>query len=385
MDHSVLSGYVEDHLTAEQLRLRDDVRRFAEERIRPTANERSEEQRWDAELWRELGEHRWPGVVIPEEYGGMGKGPLEHAIIVEEISRVDASLGAAQNLLQQTVMAVLSFGTSEQKERYLPAFANGSAFSITGITEAGAGSKLSDMTTIASRVEDGWVLKGTKSETHIPSESAAALIFAKTESGISAFLVDTGTPGFEVGDKRGIIGLRGLPMYEVHLRDCHVHHDSLLAGEGEAMRVFFKSFDLTRIGNAAKCIGIAEGALADAVAYAEQRRVGSNVVTDFQGIRWQLVDLFAQLAAARLAMYHAARAYEKNGRATNEAAIAKLLASQVAMEASIRAVQVTGSYGCFDAQAFGRYMQDAKVSQVTGGTVEILRNTLANSLFGKAQ
>jgi alkylation response protein AidB-like acyl-CoA dehydrogenase len=370
-------------LSEPQKQLRATAREFAATELAKSAEARSRESCWDGELWRALGQRRWPGVMIPARYGGMGGGAFEHAILVEEISRVDGSLGAALNLLQQTVMAVLAFAPEPMKQHYLPLLASGESFSITGITESAAGSKLTDITTTATRDGDGWVLNGTKTEVHIPEHVQICLMFAKAPAGITAFLVDTSTPGFRVVTRRGIVGLRGLPMSAVAFDNCRVGAGNLLGEEGGAYRVFFKSFDLTRIGNAAKCIGIARGAIEDAIAYSSSRRIGDNVVTDFQGIRWQLADFDTRLEAARLLMYRAAREYEDTGRSTLESARAKLLASTTAMEATTVALQMTGSHGCFTDSPFARYMMDAKVSQITGGTIEILRNTIARELLGK--
>jgi alkylation response protein AidB-like acyl-CoA dehydrogenase len=370
-------------LSARQRELREAVRGFAAQEVASSAEARSRESRWDAGLWRQFGRLRWPGVVIPRHYGGLGCGALEHAILVEEMSRVDASIGAALNLLQQTVMAILAFAAEPMKERYLPLLAAGESFSITGITESEAGSKLSDIKTTATRQGDGWILNGVKTEVHIPEHVQICLMFAKAPAGVTAFLVDTATPGFRVVTQRGIVGLRGLPMSAVAFENCRVGPDNLLGAEGGAYDVFFRSFDLTRIGNAAKCIGIARGALEDAIAYARNRAIGDNVVTDFQGIRWQLADLDTRLEAARLLTYKAAREYDSSGRSTVDSARAKLLASTTAMEATTVALQITGSHGCFTDHAFARYMMDAKVSQITGGTIEILRNTIARHLLGK--
>jgi butyryl-CoA dehydrogenase len=370
-------------LTKEQAALKAEVRQFADSVLRPTAEERSRNSVWDVSLWQQIGRRKWPGVVIPAEYGGMGAGAMEHAIIVSEVSRVDASLGASLNLLQQTVMAILSFATEEQKARYLPLLATGESFSITGITEADAGSKLEDMRTQAVKDGNGWVLNGTKTEVHIPEHVQICLVFAKTSTGISAFLVETANPGFRVVGKREIVGLRGLPMSAVAFDDCRLTGDCLLGREGGAYDVFFKSFDLTRIGNAAKCIGIAEGALDEAIAYARKRKVGDNVVTDFQGIRWQIADLDTKIEGAKLLMQKAAEEYQRTGRSTANSARAKLLASTAAMDATVVALQITGSHGCFSEFPFARYMMDAKVSQITGGTIEILRNTIARDRLGK--
>ena len=378
-------------LTDRQRALQHDVRAFAAERVRPSAEARSRESRWDAALWRELGARRWPGVVIPESYGGMGGGAIEHAILVEEMSRVDGSLGAALNLLQQTVMAVLAFSPEPMKRHYLPLLASGESYSITGITEADAGSSMKDIATTATRDGDHWILNGTKTEVHIPEHVQICLMFAMAQpdvksgapGGITAFLVDTATSGFRVVNQRDIIGLRGLPMSAVAFDNCRVGPDNLLGSVGGAYDVFFKSFDLTRIGNAAKCIGIARGAIEDAIAYSSKRRIGDNVVTDFQGLRWQLADFDTRLEAARLLTYKAALEYNATGRSTVDSARAKLLASTTAMDATTACLQITGSHGCFSEFPFARYMRDAKVSQITGGTIEILKNTIARQLLGK--
>lgn len=370
-------------LNATQRALQAEVRAFAESIVAPSAGRRSEEAAWDGDLWRALGARRWPGVMIPTEHGGMGAGALEHAIIVEEISRVDASLGAALNLLQQTVMAVMSFASAAQRAQYLPLLASGQSYSITGITESDSGSKMTDMHSTARRDGDGWVLTGTKTEVHIPQHVQICLVFAKTPGGVSAFLVDTATPGFRVERERGIVGLRGLPMAAVVFDACRLPADSLLGRDGGAYDVFFKSFDLTRIGNAAKCTGIAAGALDQAIAYARTRRIGDNVVTDFQGIRWQIAELDARIEAGRLLTWRAACDYTATGRSTLQSARAKLIASAVAMDAATTALQITGSHGCFTEQPFARFIMDAKLSQITGGTVEILKNAIARERLGK--
>ena len=370
-------------LNEAQRGLQKAVREFAAREVAPSAEARSRESRWDTALWRAFGERRWPGVVIPVEYGGMGGGAIEHAILVEEMSRVDGSLGAALNLLQQTVMALLAFAPEEMKRHYLPLLASGESFSITGITESAAGSKLTDIRTTATPDGADWIIHGSKTEVHIPEHVQICLMFAKAPAGITAFLVDTATPGFSVIRRRDIIGLRGLPMSAVAFNHCRVGAGNLLGSEGGAYDVFFKSFDLTRIGNAAKCIGIARGAIEDAIAYAGERRIGDNVVTDFQGLRWQFADFDTRLEAARLLTYKAAMEYNATGRSTVDSARAKLLASTTAMEATTAALQITGSHGCFTEFPFARYMMDAKVSQITGGTIEILRNTIARQLLGK--
>lgn len=374
---------VDFHLTEAQRDLRAAAVVYAGERLKPTAQERSDQSRWDPEVFSSMGEHGWPGVLVPREFGGLEAGAVEHALLVEEFSTVDASAGAMQNLLQQTVVAIINYAPDELRKKYLPRMASGKSFSITGLTESGAGSKLSDMSTTARQETDGWHITGVKTEVHVPQFADVALIFAKTDSGISAFLVPTDAPGFTVGEQRDIVGLRALPMYSIALEDCIVQDDHLLCGEGQGMRVFFKSFDLTRIGNAAKCVGIGLGALADAIAYARERNVGDGVVTDFQGIRWTIADLTTRLEAARLLTYQAACVYDESGRATREANMAKLLASTTAMDATTFAMQLTGSYGCFASQPFSRYLLDAKVSQLTGGSVEILRNIVSRELLGK--
>lgn len=370
-------------LSPAQQRLQSDVREFANAVVEPSAEARSRTGTWDPQLWRDIGKARWPGVVLPVEYDGMGLGALEHALIVEEMCKVDGSIGGSCNLLQQCAMAILSFSPEPVRRKYLPLLARGESFTITGITEEAAGSKLSDMRTRATPGPDGWLLNGVKTETHMPAHCRVALILAKTAGGITAFLVDTTSPGFRIGRSRETVGLRGMPMAEIAFEDCLVPHEHLLGKDGGGYEVFFKSFDLTRVGNAAKAIGLAEGALSKAVAYASRRQVGRNVVTDFQGIRWEFAELQARIAAARLLTYKAAAEYDATGRSTLTSAQAKLLACSLAMEATTTALQFTGSHGCFTDQPFARFMMDAKVSQLTGGSIEIQKNTIARAMLGK--
>jgi len=369
--------------TPKQQALQDEVREFAKTVVAPSADERFRNGRWDKNLWLEFGKHKWPGVTIPEKYGGLGGGAMEHAIIVEQIAKVDCSLGASLNLLQQTNMALQKFGTDERKQRYLPLLASGQSYSITGITESASGSKMTDMETTAVQDGNHWVINGQKTEVHIPQHVQICLVFAKTPGGVSAFLVETSNPGFKTLYDREIVGLRAIPMSAVGFENCRVPADDLLGKDGGAYDVFFNSFDLSRIGNAAKCIGIAEGALEAAIAYAKERHVGDNVVTDFQGIRWQLADLVTRIEAARWLTYRAAAEYEATGKSTVHSAKAKLLACTTAMEATTVAFQITGSHGCFADQPFARFMMDAKLSEITGGTAEVLKNTIARDLLGK--
>lgn len=198
-------------LTKEQAALKSEVRQFADSVLRPTAEERSRNSVWDVSLWQQIGQRKWPGVVIPAEYGGMGAGAMEHAIIVSEVSRVDASLGASLNLLQQTVMAILSFATEEQKARYLPLLATGESFSITGITEAESGSKLEDMRTQAVKDGNGWVLNGTKTEVHIPEHVQICLVFARPRRASVRFWLRRPIRDFELSESARSSDCAGCP------------------------------------------------------------------------------------------------------------------------------------------------------------------------------
>ena len=238
--------------STEQLQLQTEVRSFARDVVAKTVNDRWREGRWDKDLWSEIGRRKWPGVMAPTEYGGMGATLIEHSIILEEMGKVDASLAAALNSVQQTTMAMLKFCNEKQKKKYLPRLAAGEAFALTGITETAAGSKLTDMQTVAVQDSQGWVINGVKTEVHIPEYVEACLIFAKTPNGISAFLVDASNEGFKTLRSRELVGLRSTPMAVVGLENCRVPQENLLGREGGAYEIFFNSFDVTRVGNAAR-------------------------------------------------------------------------------------------------------------------------------------
>jgi len=376
--------------TDEQQHLRKTVREFAEGEIRPHVMEWDEASHFPTELLPNLAEMGLMGVIFPEEYGGAGLGYIEYATVIEEISRVDGSVGlflAAHNSLCSN--HIYKFGNEAQKQKYLVPLAQGRKLGAWSLTEPEAGSDAGGTRTTAVRAGDDWVLNGSKTFTTNGSYADICVAMAVTDKskdshGISAFILEKGMPGFRPGKKENKLGMRASDTAEVIFTDCRVPGSQLLGPLGEGFIGSLKVLDGGRVSIAALALGMAQGALEAATTYAKQRKQFNKPIADFQAIQFKLADMATQVEAARLLVYQAAwLADQGNARYTRESSMAKLFASEVAVRVANECVQVHGGYGFIKDYPAEKFYRDVKLCTIGEGTSEIQRLVIARQLLGK--
>ncbi len=375
-------------LTEEQSLIRETVRSFAEAEIAPSAKERDERERFDRELmFGKLAELGLTGIVFPEQYGGAGADYLSYAIAVEELSRVCASTGVTLSAhLSLGANPIYLFGTEEQKQKYLVPLAEGAKMGAFGLTEPSAGSDAGGTKTTAILDGDQWVLNGSKIFITNGGEAETYVVFARTDReakkhhGISAFIVEKGTPGFSFGKKEEKMGIRSSPTYELVFENCRIPKENLLGEEGKGFKIAMKTLDGGRIGIASQALGIAQGAFDAAVAYAKERKQFAMPIVNFQGIQFMLADMATQIEAARLVVYQAAYKASAGLSYSKESAMAKLIASETAMKVTTQAVQVFGGYGYTREFPVERMMRDAKITEIYEGTSEVQRIVIGSAI-----
>ena len=376
-------------LTEEQNLIRETVRAYAENEVAPSAKERDEEERFDRDImFDKVGELGLAGIVFPEEYGGAEADYISYAIAVEELSRVCASTGVTLSAhLSLCANPIYMFGTEEQKQQYLIPLAEGTKLGAFGLTEPSAGSDAGGTKTTAVLDGDEWVLNGAKIFITNAKEAETYIVFARTDKeakkhhGISAFIVEKGSPGFSFGKKEQKMGIRSSLTYELVFENCRIPKENLLGEEGKGFKIAMKTLEGGRIGVAAQALGIAQGAFDAAVEYAAERKQFDTPIANFQGVQFQLADMATQIEAARLLVYQAAdRASNKLSHGT-ESAMAKLFASETAMKVTTQAVQIFGGYGYTREFPVERMMRDAKITELYEGTSEIQRLIIGSSLF----
>ena len=376
-------------LTEEQSLLREMVREFAETEIAPSAQERDEEERFDRELmFGRLAELGLTGIVFPEKYGGADADYISYAIAVEELSRVCASTGVTLSAhLSLGSNPLFLFGTEEQKEKFLVPLALGDKMGAFGLTEPSAGSDAGGTRTTAVLEGGQFRLNGTKIFITNGGEAEIYIVFARTDKaaekhhGISAFVVEKGTQGFSFGKKEKKMGIRSSPTMEIVLDNCMIPADNLLGQPGQGFKIAMKTLDGGRIGIAAQALGIAQGALDVAVAYARERKQFDTPIGKFQGVQFQLADMATQIEAARLLVYQAAFRASSGQSYSKQSAMAKLMASETAMRVTTQAVQVLGGYGYTREFPVERMMRDAKITEIYEGTSEVQRLVIGSSLL----
>jgi hypothetical protein len=374
-------------LTAEQIQLRKTVREFAEAEIAPHVREWDEHSTFPAELLPELGELGLMGVIFPEEYGGAGLGYIEYALVIEELSRVDGSVGiivAAHTSL--CANHIYKMGAEEQRRRYLPDLASGRKLGAWSLTEPEAGSDAAGTRTTATRQGECYLLNGAKTFTTNGRYADVCVAMAVTDRaqghhGISAFIVEKGTPGFRPGKKEDKLGLRASDTSEVVFQDCRVPAASRLGKEGEGFIDALKILDGGRISIAALAIGMAQGAYEAALKYSKQRRQFGRPISEFQAIQWKLADMATEIEAARLLNFRAAWMTDRGMRTTKESSMAKLYASEVAVRAANEALQVHGGYGFIKDYPAEKYYRDVRLCTIGEGTSEIQRLVIARQLL----
>ena len=367
--------------------LRRSIREFAETEIRPHVREWDEAQHFPSEVVPALAGLGLLGIQIPEAYGGAGLSAVDYCICIEELARVDPGLAlsvAAHNGL--CAAHLLMFGTEEQKRTFLVPLARGEKIGAWGLTESTSGSDAAGMRTGAVREGACWVLNGSKTFTTHGRVGHIMVTMAVTDraagaKGISAFIVEHGTPGMTPGKKEDKLGMRASDTSEVVFENCRIPADRLLGEEGHGFVDTMQVLDAGRIGIAALSVGLAQGAYEAALRYAQERRAFGKPISGFQAIQWKLADNATRIEGARLLMYRAAYLKDRGGRTTLESSMAKLYASEIAVKAADDCVQIHGGYGLVKDYPAEKFFRDVKLTTIGEGTSEIQRLVIARHLL----
>ena len=374
-------------LTEEQDQIKYSMREFAESEIRPHVMEWDETQHFPDELRPKLAELGLMGVLFPEEYGGAGLGYVEYATIIEELGRVDGSVGlsvAAHNSLCSN--HIYTFGSEEQKKNYLTPLAQGESFGAWGLTEPQAGSDASGTRTTAVRSNGGWKVNGAKNFiTHAIScntlVAMASTDRSKGSHGISAFIFDKSMEGFRSDKKENKLGMRASETASVVFEDCYVPDENRLGNEGEGFLQAMQVLDGGRISIAALSVGIAQGAYEAAIRYAKERQQFGKPIAEFQAIQFKLTDMATEIEAARLLTLQAAAMKDAGEKTTKQSAMAKLFASETAVRVAEESVQIHGGYGYTKDYPAEKYWRDSKLCTIGEGTSEVQRLVIAKQLL----
>ncbi len=373
--------------TEDQEHLRQAIREFAAQEIVPNVAAWDRNSEFPHGAVRKLGEMGLLGVIFPAEYGGAGLGYVDYVLAIEELSAVDGSIGiivAAHNSLGSN--HIFLAGNEEQRRRYIPRLASGQALAAWGLTEPGSGSDASNARTTAVRKGDRWVLNGSKTFITNGSYADVIVVIAVTDRtkgthGLSAFVVEKGTPGFRPGKKEDKLGLRASDTAELIFEDCEIPAENLLGVEGEGFVDAMRILDGGRISIAALSLGIGRGALDAALKYVKERRQFGKAIAEFQGIQWKLADMATELDAARLLTQRAAVLKDAGRKVTRESAMAKLFASEAAVHICNEAVQLFGGYGFIKDYPAEKYYRDVKLCTIGEGTSEIQRMVIAREIL----
>jgi len=377
-------------LSDTQKEIRALVAKIAQERIVPVRAELDEREEFPSEILKVLAEVGLFGVYVPEEYGGLGGGVLDLCLVTEELSRACSGVAVSYAASALGCYPMLLYGNAEQKRKFVSEIAAGTQLAAFGLTEASAGSDAGGIRTTARLDGHEYVLNGTKQWITNGGEASVYTIIAMTDKnrgarGASAFIVEKGTPGFSFGKKEKKLGIRASATRELIFEDCRIPKENLLGKEGMGFLVAMKTVDKSRPGIGAQAVGIAQGALDEAVNYARQRVQFSQPIISFQAIQHMLADMATQLEAARALVYAVARYVDSNAKyISKEASMAKLFASDVAMKVCVDAVQILGGYGYMRDYPVEKMMRDAKITQIYEGTNQIQRNVIALQLIREA-
>ena len=376
-------------MTEEQKALKESIRNFAQKEIQPLIKEYDEKGEWPKELTQKLGEMGLLGIIIPTEYSGAGYSNLEYVIILEEISKVDPSVGlvvAAHNSLCSNHINL--FGNEDQKKKYLTRLASGQTLGAWGLTEASAGSDAAAIKTRAEKKGDHWLMNGSKLFITNGSLAEIAVVMAMTDpakgrNGISAFILERGMEGFRAGKKEDKLGIRAADTSELIFEDVKVPAENLVGEEGGGYRAAMAILDGGRVSIAGFSLGIAAGALESSLKYAKERVQFDQPIANFQAIQWMLADGFTELEAARLLTYRAAFLEDQGKKIPKESAMAKLFASELAVKASSTAVQILGGYGFTKDYPVEKFYRDSKLATIGEGTSEIQRWIIAQKVLSE--
>ena len=379
-------------LTEDQRSIQSVAREFAAAEIAPHSVQWDRDAHFEPTLVKKLGDLGFLGMLIPEEYDGMGLDTLTYLVALEEIATVDASVAVMLSVHNSLpTQMLLKWGSEDQKERYLKPLARGDMLGCFALSEPESGSDAASLSTQAVRDGDDWILNGTKAWVSSGTKGDVIIAMVRTDSsddrrgarGISAFIITPDLPGFSVGKKEDKMGLRASPTVQLSFSDMRVPDDRLLGEPGKGFIYAMQSLDNGRLGIAAQSIGIAEAALRHAVAYAAERKQFGQPIKEFQAIQFMLADMATKVSAARALLHMSARAKDRGEHMTQFSAMSKLLASETAMWVTTQAVQIFGGYGYIKDYPVERLFRDAKVTEIYEGTSEIQRIVIARELYSK--
>ncbi len=374
-------------LTENQIIIRNTIREFAEKNIRPVIMEFDESQKFPMEIMKQLGELGFLGILVPEEYGGAGLGYVDYAIIIEELSRVDPSIGlsvAAHNGL--CTNHINMFGSENQKKKYLPDLASGNKIGAWGLTESFSGSDAAGLKSIAIKDGDSWILNGSKQFTTHGTVGGTYVIMAITnkdagKKGISAFILEKGMDGLIIGKKENKLGMRASDTTQLSFENCKVPVENLCGEEGMGFINSMQILEGGRISIASCSIGLAQGCLDACLKYSQERKQFGKALSDFQATQFKLAEMATNIEAARMLTLRAAAMKDDGIPNTKQAAMAKLFASEIAEKASSEAVQIFGGYGFIKEYPVEKFYRDVKLLTIGEGTSEIQRIVIARDLL----
>jgi alkylation response protein AidB-like acyl-CoA dehydrogenase len=367
--------------------IRETARKFADERIAPGTIDRDEKEEFPRDIIRELGELGFMGMMVPEEWGGSGLDTTSYVFALEEISRVDASVGVIMSVNNSLVCyGINKDGSQEQKEKYLRDLASGKKLGAFALSEPEAGSDASNQRTSAVRDGDSYVLNGSKNWITNGSTADLVLVMAATDKskaakGISTFIVEKGTPGFAVAKKERKLGIRSSDTVSLAFTECRVPAVNRIGADGDGFRFAMKTLEGGRIGISAQAVGIAQACLNASVRYAKERKAFDRPIAELQAIQFKIADMATNIDASRMLMLKAAALKDAGKPFGAEAAMAKLFASKTAVQSALEAIQIHGGYGYVREYLVERYLRDAKITEIYEGTSEIQRIVIARSLL----
>ncbi|UCD47078.1 MAG: acyl-CoA dehydrogenase [Deltaproteobacteria bacterium] len=374
-------------LTEEQRMIQDMARSFAQKEVLPKAAELDETGRFPEELVRKMADLGLMGVAVPEEYGGAGMDNICYVIAMEEIARACASTSVILSVNNSLACdPILKFGSEEQKRGTLVPLASGRHLGCFGLTEPGAGSDAGSQKTTAIREGSRYIVNGTKNFITNAPHADTCILFAMTDKGkghkgITAFILDMKAKGITIGKNEKKLGISASATASIILEDVEIPEENRLANEGDGFKVAMHTLDGGRIGIAAQAIGIARASLEDALAYAKERKQFGQPIANFQAIQWMLADMATEIDASRLLAYRAAWLKDRNARHSKESSMAKLYASETAMRASVKGIQIHGGYGYIKEYPAERHFRDAKITEIYEGTSEIQRLVISAALL----
>lgn len=376
-------------LSEEQLMIQQAARDFAQTELKPGVIERDEHQKFPKEQVAKLGELGFLGMMVNPKYNGSGMDAVSYVLVMEELSKVDASASVVVSVNNSLVCYGLeTYGSEAQKEKYLKPLASGEKIGAFCLSEPEAGSDATSQQTTAEDMGDYYLLNGTKNWITNGSTASTYLVIAQTHKelrhkGINAFIVEAGTPGFTVGPKENKLGIRGSDTHSLMFNDVKVPKENRIGEDGFGFKFAMKTLEGGRIGIAAQALGIAAGAYELALEYSKQRKSFGKAISEHQAIAFKLADMATQIEAARLLVYKAAWLKDQGENYTLAGSMAKLFASKVAMDVTVEAVQIHGGYGFVKEYHVERLMRDAKITQIYEGTSEIQKMVISRSILSK--